>query len=259
MKLLTAFFFTGLLSASTLTGTLNYPNAAGVNGVLYFALSQQAALSAAGGCGGPIEVVPTYKVAVQIVNGAIVGSPSVYGNDCLLPQGTYYVVQFIDSNGNVQLNDWWVVTGSTFNIGTVVSSIITGTTQTLGQPGVILTAPTANQTVVQPPGTETTFNYLNVGNTLGLPDGGSCTTVNCNFGGAAFFTQGFATGALTNSVLHVGPVGELYLRTFSGADLTCTDSSPWPLNGFFAIRSDNQTMEVCVNGHTYGIALNFIM
>lgn len=165
---------------TTLVGTLNYPNATGASGYLIMSLSQQAALSSSGGCGGPIEVVPTYQYRITVTNGALVGSPSVYGNDCMLPQGTYYDVQMTDTNANVLFTDRWVITGTTLNIGTIVSATITGTTQTLGQAGVVLTQPSASQNVNQGPGTNLGINLLNVTQILTLPNGGTCDSSGCS-------------------------------------------------------------------------------
>src|SRR5580692_2820305 len=87
--------------ATTLTGTINGPDGTGANGFLYFQLAQQGALSAAGGCGGPIEILPTVMVQIKVVNGAMQSPPAIYGNDCILPQGTFYNVTFKDNNGNL--------------------------------------------------------------------------------------------------------------------------------------------------------------
>ena len=165
---------------TTLVGSLNYPNATGASGYLIMSLSQQAALSSSGGCGGPIEVVPTYQYRITVTAGALIGSPHVYGNDCMLPQGTYYNIQVTDTNANILFTDRWVITGSTIDVGTIVSATITGTTGTLGQAGVVLTQPSSNQTVNQGAGTNLGINLLNVTQILTLPNGGTCDASGCS-------------------------------------------------------------------------------
>ncbi len=170
---------------TTLTGTLKGPDGIGINGTLYMSLSQQAALQS-GGCGGPIEVVPGllgpqagYSVAIKVVAGALQGSPTVYGNDCMLPGGLYYNVQLIDSNGNTYFTDKWQIVGSTIDIGTIVSVVISGTTQTLGSTGFVQLVPAGTQTINQPPATYFGVNTMAVTGTLTLPDGSQCTTSGC--------------------------------------------------------------------------------
>jgi hypothetical protein len=132
-----------------------------------------------GGCGGPVEVVPTYQVRITVTAGALVGSPSVYGNDCILPNNLYYNVSFQDTNGNTLFTDRWVIIGSSLDIGTIVSTVILGTTGTLGSTGVVLFVPTGNQTVNQPSSTNLSINLFQVTGTLTLPNGGQCTATGC--------------------------------------------------------------------------------
>lgn len=168
------------LFGTTLTGTLSLPNGTGATGTLVLSLAQQGALSAAGGCGGPVEVVPTAQVVITVTNGALIGSPHVYGNDCLQPQGTFYNVTFRDSNGNILMTDRWQISGSSIDIGTIISVVISGTTQSLGSTGVVLFTPTGNQVVNQPAGTTTSVNFFTVTGTLTFPSGASCTAAGCS-------------------------------------------------------------------------------
>lgn len=240
------------LWGTSLTGSLNLPNGSGATGYLYLSLSRQAALSADGGCGGPATVVPTAKLRITVTSGALIGSPTVYGNDCLLPGSTYYDVQFTDNNGNVMFNDRWVITGSSIDIGTIVSVVVTGTTGSLGSAGVTLSTPTGDQTVTQPPGTNYTVNNLKVTDQLTLPGGfgGSCTTSGCQFGLLAAFTQGLGTAPGTNSTLYMGS-GNFYSRTFTGADASCAGVT----NGWTGIRTDTKEIQVCIGSTMYKIAL----
>lgn len=181
MKYLIGLIFSFSCFATTLTGSLDNPDGSGANGMLYLNVAQQAALSSSGGCGGPIEIVPaTGKgVAFKITNGALPGTPTVYGNDCMLPQGVYYNVEFDDNSGNVLFQDRWLITGSSINIGTIVSAVISGTTGTLGSTGVVLTVPSGAQTINQPSGMPLSVNLLTVTNTLNFPNGGFCNTGGC--------------------------------------------------------------------------------
>lgn len=164
--------------ATTLTGTISLPNGVGATGTIVFSLAQQAALQS-GGCGGPAEIVPTAQVSFKVTAGAFTGTPTLYGNDCLIPQGTYYNVTFLDTNGNVLMTDRWQISGSSIDVGTIISVVIQGTTQTLGSTGVVLWNPTSNQTVNQPAGTATTINFFTVTGTLTFPSGASCTAAGC--------------------------------------------------------------------------------
>ena len=206
------------LGATTLTGTLNGPNGVGVNGTLYLSLSQQAALQG-GACGGPIEIVPGvlgpqsgYSIAIKVVNGAMQSPPVIYGNDCMLPGGLYYNVQLTDNNGNTYFTDKWQIVGSTIDIGTIVSVVITGTTQTLGSTGFVSLIPTGTQIINQPPGTYFGVNLMAVTGTLTLPDGSQCTTSGCfstsvvnltgnqTIGGNKTFSSDIYGNGISNSV-----------------------------------------------------------
>lgn len=211
---------------TSLTGSLKNPDGTGANGTLSFSLAQQEALSGAGGCGGPAEISPTYQVNIKIVNGSMVSPPTIYGNDCMLPAGSFYNIRFIDTNGNLIFTDRWQIGGSSIDIGTIVSVVITGTTATLGSPSIVFTIPTANQTVTQPPGSTLGVNLLNVTNTLVLPNGGVCNASGCGgiFGNVVDITSAQTiTGAKTfNSTL-----------LFSGSASVGTTSFP-ANNGVFA-------------------------
>ena len=180
---LTLLCFVALtLSATSLTGSLKAPDGTGANGYIYFQLSQQAALNS-GGCGGPAEIVPTQTTRFQVINGAMQSSPSVYGNDCLLPGGTYYNVRLVDTNANTVFTDRWVITGASVDIGTIVSAVITGTTITLGSASIIFTTPAGAQTVTQPSSSyPLNVNYLNVTSILDGPGTMYCTSGGCTLG-----------------------------------------------------------------------------
>ena len=184
MKTLLAVLFCVMkLYATTLSGTVQAPDGTGVNGVMILTISQQASRPA-GACGGPAVVASSYQVRITLTAGALSGSASVIGNDCLLPQGTYYNVKVIDSRANVLLSDHWLITGSSVNVGTIVSTVVSGTTTSLGSPGVVITNPVGQQQVVQPAGMPLSVNLLRVTGTLTLPSGLTCDTSGCTvFGG----------------------------------------------------------------------------
>lgn len=174
LTVLLAVVLTQSASATTLTGTAKKPDGTNLNGVIYLSLSQQGSLT----CGGPAIILPTTIVKIVVTGGAL-ASTSVYGNDCLNPQGTYYNVRYIDNNGNTVFTDRWVITGGSVDVGTIVSAIITGTTQTLGSTGVVFFTPAGNQTVNQPPGTLFGINYLMVSGKITFPSGGFCDNTGC--------------------------------------------------------------------------------
>jgi hypothetical protein len=177
-KIILFFVFAVSAFGTRLFGTLNLPNAAGINGTLSLTLSQQASLNA-GACGGPVLVVPTTAVSIPIAAGTIQGMPSVYGNDCMLPANLFYNVLLRDQQGNTLFTDRWVLVGDAVDIGTIVSAIITGTTTTLGTTGLVVLKPTTSQLVVQPAGTFLDANALKASNTFTFPDGKVCTTTGC--------------------------------------------------------------------------------
>jgi hypothetical protein len=255
MKLfLTALLSVGIAFATSLTGTLKGPDGTGANGVLSFTLSQQASLVSSGGCGGPLEILPL-RVAVTVVAGAMQSAPSLYGNDCLLPQGTYYNITFKDNQGNTIMTDRWTLSGSSVDIGTIVSVVVSGTTQLAGAPGVILTAPTTNQSVVQPSGTALSIDRLIATVSWTFPNGTVCTVSGCS-GGLSFSSAVALNGGLsipdgTNSNIVIGTSGNLYLRTFTG-----TASCSGVADGWAAIRTDTFELQVCIGGALKKVTLN---
>jgi hypothetical protein len=270
-KLWLTLLFMPVALGTTLTGTLNLPNGVGASGTLTLALSQPGALSASGGCGGPIQIVPTYQFRITVTNGALVGSPSVYSNGCILPQGTFYYVQFFDTSGNLIFSDQWLISGTTMDIGTVVSVIISGTTQILGGVGVVLTSPTGSQTITQQPGTQMIFAASGTGFTpyyftapVLFPDLSSCLSSGCVFNSTPFFLNGLNTGYVNSSIMWIGSSGALYPRTTTGADFSCTAGVPSGTppgsgdlvgnDGFLGIRLDTHSLEFCYGGHLYGVA-----
>lgn len=175
-KLILLLLTLNLKAQVTLSGTLNDPAGNGVTGYLYMTLSQVAALNT--DCGGPIEVVPK-QLQITVTAGALVTPPTPYGNDCLLPQGTFYNVTFRDGNGNILFTDRWYLSGAAVDVGSIVSVTISGTQAFLGAPGVILTNPVTTQTITQPGATALNVNTLNVTGTFTAPNGASCTGGNC--------------------------------------------------------------------------------
>lgn len=212
--------------ATTLTGTLNLPNGTGANGTLSFSLAQQGALVSTGSCGGPATIVPTAQINFTITNGAFTGTPTLYGNDCMNPQGTYYNVIFTDNNGNTLFTDRWQISGSSINIGTIISVTVQGTTQTLGSTGVVLFNPTGNQTVNQSAGTALGVNFFTVTGTLTFPSGASC-----NAGGCTGLDTGNVTLSTAQTISGQKTFSQDILLT-SGASLGSTTYPAY--NGLFS-------------------------
>ena len=254
MRLLLVLFVAGVnLFATALTGTFKAPDGSSMSGTLYMSISQQTALSSAGGCGGPVEVVPTYQVQIKVIAGAMQGSPNLYGNDCLLPQETYYNVQFKDTSGNLLMTDRWQLSGSSVDVGTIVSVVITGTTGYLGGVGVVQTVPTGNQTITQPPGTSLSVNAFTVSSALAAP-GILCSTLSgqCVFSAVSAFTNGIGTGATSNSVLYIGTGGNFYLRPYSGS-VSCSGVA----DGWFAMKTSVSPPKLvgCFGGAVYSVPM----
>ena len=237
--------------STTLSGTLQNPDGSGANGYLFLSVSQQAALSASGGCGGPLQVVPTIEIRIQVVNGVLQSPPSIYGNDCLLPQGTYYNIRFIDNQGNNLYTDRWIITGVSIDVGTIVSAVITGTTATLGSVGVVLTAPTAAQTVTQPSTTLLSVNNFDVTTHAILPGGVDCKNGGCTFAAGAGFLGGLTTSPVSNSNITIGAGGNFYNRIFNGGDVACGGIG----DGWMGFRTDatHESLEVCLHNNRFTI------
>lgn len=251
-KYVSLFLLTAALAfGTTLTGTLNLPDGTGATGALWMSLSQPGALSPAGSCGGPIEIVPTVEIRITVTAGVLQSPPALYGNDCILPQGTYYNVRFTDSRGNVLLVDRWQLSGASVDIGTIVSVVVTGTTGYLGSTGVLVTDPIGDQTVTQPSGTNLRVNKIVVTDTFQAPGNVECsaTTGQCRFVVTAAFLGGFGNSPGTSAVVYVGD-GNMYLRHYSGQESCVGVDDAW-----VAIRTDTKKIIVCIGGQSYSADL----
>jgi hypothetical protein len=69
-------------------------------------------------------------------------------------------------------------------------------------------------------------------------------------GGAITANGGIATASGTNSTIYVGS-GNLYLRTFSGADASCSGVT----NGWIGYRTDTNELQVCNGGSVKKVSL----
>jgi hypothetical protein len=249
--ILLLLFAMSVVSATTLTGSIKNPDGTGMTGNLFMSLSQQGSLQSTGGCSGPAEIVPTYQMRIAVVNGSLQSPPTIYGNDCMLPAGIYYNVKMTDTNGNVLMTDRWLITGSSIDIGTIVSVVVSGTTGTLGG-AAVLTTPAGNQTVVQPPSSALSINNLTVTNDFIAPSGFSCTSIGCGFSSGVTFGGGIITQPGTNSNIQIGTGGNFYTRPFSGGDAGCAGIA----DGWFGVRTDAQFLETCAGGTMYRIGLS---
>jgi hypothetical protein len=166
------------------------------------------------------------------------------------PPGTYYFIRVSDNNGNILMSDRWVLNGATVDVGTIISATITGTTQTLGSNGVVVSTASTNQTVTQSSGTKLNVNYLGATTTFTMPDTGYCNSAGCVFQGPAAFVNGISMVDGSNSVIFVGN-GSLYNRTFTGTNAACSGVT----DGWTAIRSDTREIQVCIGGNLYAATL----
>jgi hypothetical protein len=239
------------MGGTSLTGTFKAPDGTGANGYLYLSMAQQASVVSTGSCGGPLQVVPTYEVRIQVVSGTMQGSPSVYGNDCMQPSGTFYNVKFIDLQGNQLMRDRWIISGATVDVGTIVSAVVTGTTTSIGANNILIGTPNANQTVTQPSGTSLIVNSLTISSQISFPSNFQCDLNGCQFGLGVDFTGGIRLGSTTNSEIYVGTGGNFYNRTYTGGAPVCSGVQ----DGWTAIEKSSQTLYVCINGTAYGVQL----
>lgn len=99
------------LTATNLTGTFKHHDGSLVNGKLILRLSQAAKLS-----DNSAQIVPLVKI-FDVTNGALESGAFVYGNDVLLPTGTYYVARLVDSNNNLLFEQKWSITGTNLDLG----------------------------------------------------------------------------------------------------------------------------------------------
>jgi hypothetical protein len=70
------------------------------------------------------------------------------------------------------------------------------------------------------------------------------------FGGSITANGGISTASGTNSTMYVGS-GNLYLRTFSGADASCSGVT----NGWVGFRTDTDELQVCNGGSVKKVSL----
>jgi len=110
---LLAVFTVVPMGATNLTGNFKHPDGSPVNGKLVFLLSQPARLN-----DGSAQVVPMVKI-FTITNGQIESGAFIYGNDVLLPSGTYYLVRLVDSNNNLLFEQKWSIQGTNLDLGTL--------------------------------------------------------------------------------------------------------------------------------------------
>ena len=110
---------------TTLTGTIAGPSGTGLNGVLQLQLVMPGAATIVAGCGGPLYILPQ-QISINVSNGNLVSPPNVWGADCLSPALIPYHVILRDTNGNQIVNDYWMIQGSTFNVGTAASAAPSG-------------------------------------------------------------------------------------------------------------------------------------
>ncbi|MBI1750473.1 MAG: hypothetical protein HY234_03655 [Acidobacteria bacterium] len=100
-------------AATNLTGTFKNPDGTPVNGKIIFLLSQPTRLN-----DQSAQIVPMVKI-FSVANGVLEAGAFVYGNDVLVPGGTYYLVRLVDSNNNLLFEQKWSITGISLNLGTL--------------------------------------------------------------------------------------------------------------------------------------------
>lgn len=155
---------------SLLSGSVVNPDGSGFNGRLIFSLAQNASASTVSPCTGPKLVVPTEQVTVTVTAGALVSPPTLTSSACTIPVGVPYNVIAIDSNGNVDFTDQWLISGTPFNVGTAVSS---GNAPTVSYKGMWASTTTYTVGDIVGYGTSPVYTYVstqsnNIGNIPGI-------------------------------------------------------------------------------------------
>ena len=105
-----------------LTGTIYSPGGTAVTGSLYLQLSQDANLTGSGGWGA-VSAIPPYifNLTAGAISGPGAGPYSVNGADVLTPSGLTYHMSVTGPAGELVLERDISITGTTVNLGTVVS------------------------------------------------------------------------------------------------------------------------------------------
>lgn len=121
IAILGLFILLGLLlssepaSATTLTGTVKV-NGTPFTGTMTFQLNYPAT-------SGSYITMPAQTAPIPIQNGQF-ASLNIDGNDALLPRGTYYAFRFYDPYGQLLTRLNYVVTGSTYDLGSAIPTPI---------------------------------------------------------------------------------------------------------------------------------------
>ncbi len=198
------------IRATTLTGTINYPNSTALTGRIFFTLSQQGAQLTTGSCGGPAVLVPTTAVIFSITAGSIQGGAAVVGNDCIAPAQTYYTVAVYDGQNNRLFSQNWIITGSTIDIGTILPVIVPQGTVAIGSAFITNLVVSGTCTGCAPTGTGS-GSVTNVATTTPL-GGGPITT----------------TGTLTCTTCVAATSPGAGVAHFAGSTQTVTSSAVTP-------------------------------
>ncbi len=125
--------------ATNLTGTFKNPDGSPVNGKLIFLLSQPARIN-----DNSAQVVPMVKI-FSVTNGALEAGAFLFGNDVLVPSGTYYVVRLVDANNNLLFEQKWSIQGTNLDLGS-----LTPTTTGVVLPDPLIKNVTTSQSVTGP-------------------------------------------------------------------------------------------------------------
>jgi len=97
--------------ATNLTGAFKHPDGSPVNGKLILLLSQPARLA-----DNTAQIVPMVKI-FAVTGGALESGAFVYGNDVMVPAGTYYLARLVDANNNLLFEQKWSITGTDLDLG----------------------------------------------------------------------------------------------------------------------------------------------
>jgi len=151
-----------VLSAQTVTvsGSVVNPDGSPFKGTFIITLAKSTVVNI---CTTPNLVVPSYMSIP--VNGTF-PSTAIYATPCLSPRLPYFVRVVDQFNQSVYSDNWYIplTLSGTVNVGSL-GDVKLASGITVAVPLAIISNPSGNQVITQPPGTSLTINNLIVGGT----------------------------------------------------------------------------------------------
>lgn len=184
-----------------LTGTIQYPNGAPVNGRLEIKMPRPGVLNT---CVTPFKLVPTNSSIVKIVNGSVQGASLNFApSNCLNPLSTY-LVSIYDNQHNLLSQDYWFIMQSN-GLGTLmdVSTLVYVTPAAnyspfpISVPNPVVSLPSVSQLITQPSGTSFAVTELQNNNKIQLDSTGFTITGPFTTSSSGVVLKGATSGTTT--------------------------------------------------------------